>query len=61
MYAHTVTADNATLAPVDLGNMGGMLQSWSLVDGESLVTNLFAGDASEEVTITSTRTRNNGK
>ena len=60
MYAHSLTADNATMSLVDLGDMGGMLHSTSYVEGASLVTQLRDQETNNH-TITSTRTRTEGE
>lgn len=59
VYAHSLTADNATMNVVDLGDMGGMLHSTSYVEGDSLVTQL-KDQETDNHTITSTRTRTEG-
>ena len=60
VYAHSLTADNATMSIVDLGDMGGMLHSTSFVEGDSLVTQLRDQETNNH-TITSTRTRTEGE
>ena len=60
VYAHSLTADNATMSIVDLGDMGGMLHSTSYVEGDSLVTQLRDQETNNH-TITSTRTRTEGE
>ena len=60
VYAHSLTADNATMSLVDLGDMGGMLHSTSYVEGASLVTQLRDQETNNH-TITSTRTRTEGE
>ena len=60
VYAHSLTADNATMNVVDLGDMGGMLHSTSYVEGDSLVTQL-KDQETDNHTITSTRTRTEGE
>merc|ERR1712154_66530 len=59
VYAHSLTADNATMSIVDLGDMGGMLHSTSYVEGDLLVTQLRDQETNNH-TITSTRTRTEG-
>ena len=60
VYAHSLTADNATMSIVDLGDMGGMLHSTSYVEGDSLVT-LLNDQETNNHTITSTKTRTDGE
>ena len=60
VYAHTVTADNATVSLVDLGELGGTLRSTSFVRNDTLVTQLTDQETNEH-TITSSRTRTEGE
>jgi len=59
VYAHTLTADNATVSLVDLGELGGTLRSTSFVRNDTLVTQLSDQETNEH-TITSSRTRTEG-